>query len=341
MNTHDDKLRLAVLDRWQHGFPLVREPFAVIAATLGCSTDAVLAAYAQARRTGSLSRIGGVFGAGAGGSALLCAMAVPPARLEAVAAIVSAHPGVNHNYQREHGFNLWFVLTGRDAAGVEQALQELEQACGLPALRLAMQRAYRIDLGFALGDRVAPASSTSRRQHCQAPVAPEDRPLAALVEEGLPLVDRPFDRWARALGTTPQAVLDRLHAWLDNGTLKRFGVIVRHHELGYAANAMTVFDVPDGQADACGEALAKVPGVTLAYRRRRAEGWPYNLYCMVHGRDREAVAAVIASARQRARLGACGHAVLFSCRRFKQTGGRYFADALPAIDHPVGHAAVR
>lgn len=340
MNTPDDTLRLAVLDRWQHGFPLVREPFSAIASELGCSADEVLAAYAQASLTGSLSRIGGVFGAGAGGSALLCAMAVPQERLEAVAAIVSAHPGVNHNYQREHGFNLWFVLTGRDAAGVEQALQDLENACGLPALRLAMQKAYRIDLGFALGDRVAPAPSTSKRQHCRAPIAPGHRPLAALVEEGLPLVERPFDHWAQALGTTHQAVLGRLQAWLDDGTLKRFGVIVRHHELGYAANAMTVFDVPDAEADACGEALAKVPGVTLAYRRRRAEGWPYNLYCMVHGRDREAVAAVIASARQRARLGGCGHAVLFSCRRFKQTGGRYFADALPAQHHPLDHAAV-
>lgn len=340
MNTIDDPLRLAVLDRWQHGFPLVREPFAAIASDLGCSAAEVLAAYARAHRSGSLSRIGGVFGAGAGGSALLCAMAVPTARLDAVAAIVSAHPGVNHNYQREHGLNLWFVLTGRDAADVEAALQSLEQACGLPALRLAMQKAYRIDLGFALGDRVAPAASTSRRQHCQAPIAPEDRPLAALVEEGLPLIERPFDRWAQALGTTHQAVITHLQSWLANGTLKRFGVIVRHHELGYAANAMTVFDVPDAQADACGEALAKVPGVTLAYRRRRAEGWPYNLYCMVHGRDREAVAAVIASARQRARLDAFGHAVLFSCRRFKQTGGRYFADALPARHSLDGHAAL-
>ena len=335
MNGRGDKLQLAVLDRWQHGFPLVREPFAAIASELHCNAETVLAAYASAHRDGSLSRIGGVFGAGAGGSALLCAMAVPPARLEAVATIVSAHPGVNHNYQREHGFNLWFVLTGRDAADVEQALQKLEQACDLPALRLAMQKAYRIDLGFALGDRVAPAASTLRRQHCQAPVAAEDRPLAALVEEGLPLVEQPFDRWATAIGTTPQAVLDRLQSWLDSGTLKRFVVIVRHHELGYAANAMTVFDVPDAEVDVCGEALAKVPGVTLAYRRRRAEGWPYNLYCMVHGRDREAVAAVIASARRRERLGACGHAVLFSCRRFKQTGGRYFADALPAIHHAV------
>jgi siroheme decarboxylase len=324
-------LRLALLDRWQHGFPLVREPFAAIAATLDRRTDEVLANYAAAQRDGALSRIGGVFGAGAGGSALLCAMAVPPAWLEAVAAIVSAHPGVNHNYQREHVRNLWFVLTGRDAATVEFALQGLERATGLPALRLAMQRAYRIDLGFALGGRTAAHPPRPSRRASR--VAPEDRPLAALVEEGLPLVDRPFDRWADALHSTPQAVLAQLQAWLESGTLKRFGVVVRHHELGYDANAMTVFDVPDELVDRCGEALATIPGVTLAYRRGRAPGWRYNLYCMVHGRDRHAVNAVIDAARHAAGLQRAEHAVLFSCRRFKQTGGRYFADA-----HPREHA---
>jgi siroheme decarboxylase len=210
-----DPLRFSLLDRWQHGFPLVREPFAAIAATLGRRTDEVLASYAAAQREGCLSRIGGVFGAGAGGSALLCAMAVPPTRLEAVAAIVSAHPGVNHNYQREHQRNLWFVLTGRDAVAVETALQELERDTGFPALRLAMQRAYRIDLGFALGGRTAAHAPRASRRAM--PVAPPDRPLAALVEEGLPLVERPFDRWAEALGVTPDAILERLQAWLTSG----------------------------------------------------------------------------------------------------------------------------
>jgi DNA-binding Lrp family transcriptional regulator len=81
--------------------------------------------------------------------------------------------------------------------------------------------------------------------------------------------------------------------WLHSGALKRFGTIVRHHELGFDANAMTVFDVPDARVDACGEALAAEPGITLSYRRERAPDWPYNLYCMVHGRDREAVRDVL------------------------------------------------
>lgn len=325
MEPHSD-LRLALLNPWQRDFPLVREPFTHIATTVGLSTDAVLAGYAQLQHEGALGRIGGVFAGNAGGAALLAAMAVPPERLDAVAAVVSSHPGVNHNYQREHHYNLWFVMTGQDDTAVRAAMRSLEEATGLPALQLRMQRAYRIDLGFDLRGSTAPASMAAARE--ATPVQGADRPLAALLEDGLPLVPRPYDAWAQALGRTPESVLHTLQQWLDQGTVRRIGAIVRHHELGFDANAMTVFNIPDAEVDACGEALARVTGVTLAYRRERTEGWPYNLYCMVHGRDRTAVRDVIARVLDHCDLAQYPHEVLFSCRRFKQTGPRRFR-ALP------------
>ena len=334
----DPALRFALLNRWQHDFPLVDEPFARIGDTLGLEAAEVIAEYGALLEEGSVSRIGGVFGAGVGGCALLCAMAVPPARLEAVARRVSAHTGVNHNYQREHRFNLWFVITGGARDQVHAELSSLEQATGASALRLEMQRAYVIDLGFDLHGRTA---GNSRRRPLArrtasggaVPVAPSERALAGLLEDGLPLAPRPFERWASQLALSPAAVLATLARWLDAGTLRRFGVVVRHHELGFAANAMTVFDVPDDAVDALGSELARQPGVTLAYRRTRAAQWPYNLYCMVHGRDRASVQAALAQATQRAGLGCHAHEVLFSCRRFKQTGARYFREAMAGGAH--------
>ena len=321
-------LRLTLLNPWQRGFPLEREPFAHIASIQGLTTDEVLAGYARLQSDGALSRIGGVFAGNAGGAALLAAMAVPPERLDAVAAVVSSHPGVNHNYQREHHFNLWFVMTGQDDAAVRAAMRSLEEATGLPALQLRMLRAYRIDLGFDLRERTAPAPMAAARE--ASPVLDADRPLAALLEAGLPLIPRPYDAWAQALGRTPDSVLHTLQQWLDQGTVRRIGAIVRHHELGFDANAMTVFNIPDAQVDAFGEALSRISGVTLAYRRECAEGWPYNLYCMVHGRDRAAVRDVIARAIATVGLEPFAHEVLFSCRRFKQTGPRRFR-ALPEL----------
>jgi siroheme decarboxylase len=317
---------MALLNGWQHDFPLVREPFAALGERLSLAEPAVLSACERLQRSGAISRIGGVFSPGAGGAGLLAAMAVPPSRLDEVAALVSAHPGVNHNYEREHAFNLWFVMTGRDAAAVEVAMVSLEQATGLPALRLRLQRAYRIDLGFDLRQATAPAPMRVDRAARVLPLAASDWRLAQQVEVGLPCVSRPYDRWAQSCGLPVDAVLKTLEAWVERGTLKRFGIIVRHHELGFSANAMTVFDVPDEVVDACGEALARQPGVTLAYRRERAPQWPYNLYCMVHGTDRAVVHGVLERVRSVAGLSPYSNAVLFSTRRFKQTGARRFRD---------------
>ena len=317
---------VALLNPWQRNFPLVREPYAVVAKQWGRSSAEVLTLLKALSSGGALSRIGGVFSAHAGGAALLSAMAVPPERLQEVAAIVSAHPGVNHNYEREDRFNLWFVMTAFDRALLEQAMLGLERDTGLAALRLPMVRPYRIDLGFDLRARVAGAPLQQSDQHFAPVVAEEDRALAALLEEGLPLVEQPFDVWAKALGCELESVLVKLQAWLDVGTLRRFGTIVRHHEFGFDANAMTVFNVPADQVDARGARVAREAGVTLSYRRQPAPGWPYNLYFMVHGTDRAAVEATIARVIDNCGLDDFAHQVLFSRQRFKQTGARRFRE---------------
>jgi len=320
-------LDMALLNTWQRGFPLCPRPFQALGAALALDEDEVLRRYARLHQAGAFSRIGAVFAPGAGGASTLAAMAVPPERLQQVADLVSAHPGVNHNYAREHRVNLWFVATGRDAAQVEALLQAIEQSAALPVLRLPMLRPYRIDTAFDLGHGPQQARPT---RTAAAALGPADWPLAALAERGLPLNERPYGDWAARLGVDTAAVLETLGRWSAQGILARFGVVVRHHELGYGANAMTVFDVPDAQTDALGRALAHQDGVTLAYRRARAPGWPFSLYCMVHGRDRGSVLAHVHQARRAAGLDGFAHAVLFSTQRFKQTGARRFAQHAPA-----------
>ena len=119
-----------------------------------------------------------------------------------------------------------------------------------------------------------------------------------------------------------------LGQWLERGILKRFGVVVRHHELGYTANAMCVWAVPEGEVSALGERLAAEPGVTLCYRRRpMAPHWPYNLFCMIHGKAREEVVELRRSLGERLGLDAFPNELLFSTRRYKQTGARYAPQA--------------
>lgn len=152
----------------------------------------------------------------------------------------------------------------------------------------------------------------------------QDLALIAALADGLPLVAHPYRAVAARAGLSEEEVIARIQAMRAAGIIRRFGVIVRHHELGFRANAMTVWDVPDRRVAEVGRMLGEAPEVTLCYRRpRRLPDWPYNLFCMIHGRDRAAVEGMVADLVERLGLGDIPRAVLFSTRRFKQTGARY------------------
>lgn len=152
-------------------------------------------------------------------------------------------------------------------------------------------------------------------------VTEAERALLAALADGLPLYPRPFAALGEALGLDETETLAMLRSLQARGVVRRFGVVVRHHELGYRANAMVVWDVPDAEVEAAGRALSAAPGVTLCYRRpRRPPAWPYNLFCMIHGRDRAAALRALDWAAESAGLRAVPREVLFSGRRFKQRG---------------------
>lgn len=144
------------------------------------------------------------------------------------------------------------------------------------------------------------------------------------MQGGLALTSRPFARIAERVGTDEQTVIETVRELRTAGTIKRFGVVVRHHELGYRANGMLVMDVPDETVETIAERLAEDPAVTLCYRRpRRPPEWPYNLFCMIHGRDRSSVQRKVDALLLANNLQDRRNCVLFSRRRFKQRGAIY------------------
>ncbi|NJO38140.1 MAG: Lrp/AsnC family transcriptional regulator [Rhizobiales bacterium] len=159
-------------------------------------------------------------------------------------------------------------------------------------------------------------------------VTDQDRFLLAAIEGGLSLEERPFAEIADRLGWSEQRVIERLGALIEEGAIKRFGVVVRHRALGYRANAMVVFDIPDAAVAAAGAKLAALPFVTLCYRRpRRLPAWPFNLFCMIHGRDESEVRTQVDEAAAAAGIADAPRDVLFSRRCFKQRGARYRREA--------------
>ena len=320
----NDTFEFRLLNEFQRDFPLCPAPFAELAARLGVAEKAVLGSLEKLRREGKISRVGAVFAPKRIGASTLAAMAIAPAQLEAVAAAVNRFPEVNHNYEREHRYNLWFVVTAASEGRLQATLGAIEKAAGHALLALPLLEEFHIDLGFSLQGGKPKSVAAARPVSPAMPIGESERRLVSVLQEGLPFFIRPFALIAERIGASESDVLGRIRRWLDEGDIKRFGVVVRHRELGYTANAMLVHDIPDEQVSEIGRALAEEPAVTLCYRRpRRLPDWPYNLFCMIHGRERSEVEVIIADLRHRHGLNEAAHEVLFSLTRFKQNGARY------------------
>ena len=329
-----NRLEQRLLNDFQRDFPLAAKPYSVIAEKLGSDTATVIALLKRLQTNGTICRIGPVFRPNTIGVSTLAAMAVPAQRLESVAARINGYSEINHNYEREHRLNLWFVATAESHAALDAVLADIERSTGCPVLKLPLVKDYHIDLGFSLRPDVSspsldenniavdPVKERTFTDNCDGNV--HNANLIEAIQSGLPLVERPYAKIGSQIGLTEDAVIRDIYRLVGCGAVKRFGVIVRHHELGYRANAMLVWDVPDEHIDELGRKLGALDKVTLCYQRpRRLPEWRYNLFCMIHGKERCSVLAYIDQIVNMFSLEDIPHAVLFSRRRFKQCGARY------------------
>jgi len=160
-----------------------------------------------------------------------------------------------------------------------------------------------------------------------------DQHLLECIQLGLPVCSRPYAEIGKQCEMSETEVIARLGSLKQQGLIKRMGVIVKHQQLGYRANAMVVWDIPDGQVAPLGGHISRFPFVTLCYQRPRQAEWPYNLYCMIHGKDRAVVLMQLEQLNQACGLANFDRQVLFSRRCFKQRGAIYRRDA---TDSPHG-----
>ena len=337
--THPDQPVLDWLDRqllyaYQRDFPICEMPFAEIASRLRCKASEVLRRLAGLERRGVVSRIGPVFTPGRIDASTLVAMAVPRARLDSIAEAVMRYRAVYHVYEREHEFNLWFALAAPNAGKLCETLADVRRRTGLEVLDLRLERDYHIDFEYSPWrrppfGRCPAASGVHTRGRCP-PLDASDWRVIRAIRDGLSLSARPYAVVADRAGLSEAQVMQGLRRFLREGVIKRIGVVVRHHELDYGANALVVFDVPCYRADVVGERLTRgAAPVTQCYRRiRRAPTWPYNLYCMLHGRHRAEVMGWVDELLPET-VRCLRHAVLFSRRRFHRRGAHCAPDHVP------------
>lgn len=322
-----DELDRQILTTIQAALPIDARPFDALASRLGTGPEEVLRRVRRMQDNGVIRRLGPVFdSARLGYVSTLVAAQVPPDRLADVAERVGRLAGVTHSYERTHAYNLWFTLTAAAPAQLDQALERLRQDTGvgefhsLPALAV-----YKIRVHFDLTEDTAPDATAPPGAPGQTqPLSEAEKRLVRLIQDGLPAEREPLAGVARQMGWPAARVVDQVRAWLVTGVIRRFGAVVRHQALGFAANGMAVFRVPAETVDAAGRQLAAYPQVSHCYRRPPLPGFPYNLYAMVHGRSEAEVRCVVGQMAREAALP--DYDVLFSTREFKKVSMRYFLE---------------
>ena len=316
-----DPIDRQLLDNWQRGFPIVSRPFAQLAEALHIDENDVLERLTRMRKSGRITRVGATCAPNTVSASTLAAVAAPSERIDSVAEIIGSEPGVNHSYEREDHWNLWFVVTGPDRDYVNAALKRIEDRTGLQVMDLRLVRPFNIDLGFQMDGGKAPGLPPAVRRIDLGALQDGDADILQALTKGLPIAPEPYAVLASEFGRDETDVRVRIVALSDAGIISRLGVIVRHRALGWRSNAMVVWDIPSDQITKAGPALADQPGITLCYERAPVEGhWPYRLYSMIHARSRLEALKHLANAASLPELKDVPHKALFSTRCFKQTG---------------------
>jgi len=330
--THVDDVDAQLVDGYQSGFPVRERPFEAVGADLGIDATEALDRVRALREAGIFRRFGPVLNPPVVGSSTLAAVRAPADRFDDVAETINGYRQVNHNYARDHEWNMWFVVTAGSRARRDEILAEIEARTGLSVLVLPMLTDFYIDLEFPVvnTDRSAreslaetDVSATRISEAATADLTDLQRRLLLAIQDGFPLSATPYRNVAASTGAPVGDVLAAVERLLASGCIKRIGCVVNHLRTGFDANCMVVWDVPDDSLDDRGVAVGRLPYVTLCYHRPRRpdQDWPYNLFTMIHGRETPAVDAKIDELA--ADYLPYDHERLYSTETLKQTGARY------------------
>ena len=315
----------ALLNAAQKEIELTPEPFARLSDELGVPVGEVLERLAFWRDDQKVIRqISAIFDTRKlGYSSTLVAMRVPADRLDAAAEIVNAHPGVSHNYERNHEFNLWFTLAVPPGMSLDEHIDRMDELTGAEATRmLPTLKMFKIEVRLDMESGVSNADSPPPPK-VELPELDDDdiRAIRAL-QVDMPLVERPYAAEAQTVGMSEDDLLAQGRKLLAQGRMRRCAAILAHRRAGFMANGMGVWKMPEERAQELGYKIASFPQVTHCYQRPIYEDWPYRVFSMVHARTEDKVRAVIADIAER--TGLDGYDILFSTREFKKTRVPYF-----------------
>ena len=334
-----DNLDKEILNEIQWTFPLTPKPYSEIAKKFGISDQEIMQRLSVLKNAGIIRQISAIFDTRKlGYKSALVAMAIEPEKLDYVANQVNKHPGVSHNYERNHEYNLWFTLAVPPGSDLKTEIDKFSKLPGILKTRLLPTiKLFKIGVKLEMVDEkksdVKPSEEKKKIIETKFAATEEEKNYIRELQKDLEIVERPFLKSAQKLGITEEQLLEKVKQYENIGVMRRFAAILRHREVGFTANGMIVWKVPDERIEEVGAKLGAFPQISHCYQRPVYPDWPYSVFSMVHCKsisDAEDMAKQIQK-----QVNVDDYKILFSSREFKKTRVEYFVEHEFNIEDPI------
>jgi len=319
-----------LLNEIQWTFPLVTRPFDAIAKKFDTTPEIIKEKLNHLKEIGVLRQLSAIFDTRKlGYTSSLVAMEIEHEKLDYVASQINRHPGVSHNYERDHQFNLWFTLAVPPGADLKTELEKFNVLKGIKKVRmLPTLQLFKIGVKLDMVDEkkheVAPTEEKKEIKNVKFEPTEDDKNFIRELQKDMEIIDEPFVKAANNLGITEDELFEKMKHYESIGVLRRFAAILRHRQVGFTANGMIVWKVPEDRITSVGETLGSFPQVSHCYERPTYDDWPYNVFSMIHCKTHDEANEVAKTIQDQIHVDE--FRILFSSREFKKTRVEYFVE---------------
>jgi siroheme decarboxylase len=323
-----DNIDKQILNDIQWSFPLADKPFLELAKKYHISEDEIIQRIKILKDTGIIRQISAIFDTRKlGYKSALVAFAVDKNKIDNVANEINKHPGVSHNYERNHEYNVWFTLAVPPDGDMKADLDKMAALEGVLKYRvLPTLKMYKIGVKLDMvnddPEKPNPNDDVKNLETKSEKISPLDKEYIRQLQKDIEIIKEPFKTIAENLRISTSELFNKIKEYENIGIMRRFAAILRHRQAGFTANGMIVWKIPEEKVDEKGLKIASFPQVSHCYRRPVYPDWEFNLFSMIHARTIEAaekIAKEISTV-----IGMEDYKILFSSREFKKERVRYF-----------------
>ncbi len=323
-----EELKNELLYKMQSSFPLTQRPFLELAKQFNTSEDEILKLVKELKKGGTLRQTSAIFDTKRlGYKSSLVAFKVAEDKIEQAVKAVNAHPGVSHNYLRDHDFNIWFTMAVEPDSkfGLEKTIEILaKQSDAIESIILPTLKLFKISVKMDTTGKQAKKEQVKKAKNKSLELTPKHIEAIKELQKDIAIVSEPFLEATKKLNISYDEYFALANELKEAGVMRRFATILRHRKAGFNANAMTVWQAPEEKAEEIGEKLASFSAVSHCYLRPSFPNWKYNLFAMVHAKTQEESNALIEEMAKE--TGLSNYRKLYSTKEFKKQRIVYFSD---------------